>query len=340
MKQKINVLSLFDGISVARQALKELKISINKYYASEIDKYCLQISKNNFSDIIQLGNIKKIHQAGGYLISTEKCISEEYSHKLDLIIGGSPCQDLSIAKKNRKGLEGERSSLFYEYVRMLKCCNPKYFILENVASMARSQRDIITKMLYGIEPIEINAALVSAQQRKRFFWVGKLVGNTYEKVEITQPKDKYIFLKDILESGKVDRDKSLYIDANYFKGGSLKNYLDKKRRQVVFKQSESRLMVTESPIRIGQFNKGGQADRVYSIKGKSISLSANGGGRGAKTGLYAVKDFVRKLTPIECERLQSLPDNYTSGVSDTQRYKSLGNAFNCSVIKHILKYLL
>lgn len=332
----MNVLSLFDGIGGCRQALKELNIDC-KYYASEIDIYAIQVAKANHSDIEHIGDVREV---------------KEYSN-IDLLIGGSPCQDLSIAKKDRKGLEGKRSGLFYEYLRILNETKPKYFILENVASMSKASKDIITKELFNIEPIMINSALVTAQQRKRLYWVGKLVNGKYEQVKIKQPKDKEIYLKDIIEDGAVDRLKSYCLDANYFKGGNLKSYFEKSRRQLVFNKSEI------------------------------IATQANGGGRGAKTGLYAIaqkgrnivdgkrKDIkgskteqrfetsysekantlstvqkdsllldnhiIRKLTPTECCRLQGFPDNYVSMVSNTQAYKALGNSFTVPVIKHLLK---
>jgi DNA (cytosine-5)-methyltransferase 3A len=233
------------------------------------------------------------------------------------MVWGSPCQDLSIAKKDRKGLDGKRSGLFWEAVRIWKEVKPKYWLMENVASMSKEAKDIISKEL-GVEPIMINSALVSAQQRKRLYW---------SNIPVTQPQDLNIYLKDIIESGDVDKLKSYCIDASYYKGTNLKTYLEKAKRQVVF----------ERPNRIGEFNSGGQGDRVYSIDGKSVSLSANGGGRGAKTGLYYTDSVIRKLTPIECERLQTFPDDYTSGISNTQRYKCLGNSFTVKVIEHILK---
>lgn len=312
----MKILSLFDGISIAQQALKENGVDVEKYYASEIDKYAISLTQKNFPDTIQLGSVIDIK-------------GDDFTD-IDLIIGGSPCQDLSIAKKNREGLCGERSGLFWEYVRIRDEVKPKYFILENVNSMSKDAKATITEAL-GVEPVMINAALVSAQNRKRLFWVGKLVGDKYEQVEISQPEDRGILLKDILESEVdekyyVDRDKSHYIDTNYYKGGSWEDYKKRGRRQMV---------------RVGSLNSGGQGDRIYSPNGKSVNLSANGGGRGAKTGLYAVGNkIIRKLTPIECERLQSLPDNYTEGVSNTQRYKALGNGFNCEVIKHIINNLI
>jgi len=169
----------------------------------------------------------------------------------------------------------------------------------------------------------IDSALVSAQQRKRLYWTN-IPG-------IEQPEDKHIYLQDILESRYTDRLKSYCIDASYFRGTNLKLYLEKKRRQIVF----------EKPFKVGQFNSGGQGDRVYAIEGKSVTLSANGGGRGAKTGLYYInlpngQYIIRKLTPIECERLQTLPDNYTEGISNSQRYKCIGNGWTVDVIVHII----
>ena len=310
-----------------------------------------------------------------------------FKENIDILIGGSPCQDLSIAKKDRKGLDGEHSGLFYEYVRILKEVKPKYFILENVASMPKEAKEIITKEL-GVEPIMINAALVSAQNRKRLFWVGKLDEfGTYQKVEISQPEDKGILLKDILEENVDEKyflnDKNIkHLQREFGSKGKIVNMDDK---SPTITDSAGMGGGNQTCVRIGQLNSGGQGDRIYSIDGKSTSLSALGGGGGAKTGLYAVsqrgrhivngksrdilgakteqrieigqtdkahcitsvqKDsmimqntIIRKLTPIECERLQSLPDNYTGGISNTQRYKCLGNAFNVDVVSHILSFI-
>ena len=316
----MKVLSLFDGISGCRQALKELNIDC-EYYASEIDKYAIQVAKANHPDIIHIGDVKGITKGDEMFF---------YFNNFDLLIGGSPCQDLSIAKKDRKGLQGDRSSLFYEYVRILNEVKPKYFILENVASMSKESKNIITKELFDIEPIMINSALLTAQNRKRLYWVGKLIGGEYKQVKIEQPKDQGIYLKDIIEEGVVDRDKSYCIDANYHKGGNLKSYFEKGRRQLVF----------DKPIKIGHFNKGGQGDRVYSVNEKSVCLSANGGGRGAKTGLYDIDKTVRKLTVNECCRLQGFPDGYCDSVSKTQSYKGLGNSFTVPVIKHLIQSMI
>jgi len=350
---RIKVLSLFDGISVAQQALKNLRIK-NTYYASEIDDFARAVTQSNFPGTTQFGDIKTLYT------------KQSVIRNVDLLIGGSPCQDLSIAKQNRKGLEGSRSNLFYDYLRIRDELQPKFFVLENVASMHKSQQEIITKSL-GVEPVLINAALLSAQTRKRLFWVGQWdpTIRKYRKVEISQPKDRKIMLQDILLDGSTDDLKSLCITATY-SSKNAQDYLQKRMGQMV---------------RVGSIGKGGQGDRIYSTQGKSVALSANGGGRGAKTGLYAVpvamrnrgegkkpeynktgkanamtsvqtdsmvqvKNEIRKLHPVECLRLQSLPDTYfdkalVNGkpISNNQRYKMCGNAFNCEVVKHILKTL-
>ena len=167
----MNVLSLFDGISCAYEALNRSQIKINSYYASEIDKHAIIVSRANHPDIIQLGDVQEIK---GNMLP-----------KIDLLIGGSPCQDLSIAKKDRKGLEGNRSGLFWEYVRLLTETKPTYFILENVASMPKKDKDIITEAI-GVEPVLFNASLVSAQCRKRLFW-------TNIKFELPEDKQDFDF---------------------------------------------------------------------------------------------------------------------------------------------------
>jgi DNA (cytosine-5)-methyltransferase 3A len=278
----MRVLSLFDGISCLRVALGD---RVSEYSASEIDPRAIKISTKNYPDIKRLGDVKSI--------KTENYIG------IDLLCGGSPCQDLSIANKDRKGLDGDRSGLFWTYLKILRETKPKWFILENVASMPQKDRDIITKEM-GVQPVMIDAALVSAQSRKRLFWTNIPVSGL--------PTDQKIVLADILEPD---------IPAEY---------------TTLTKIKSSRL--------IGYINKRHQGNRVYPINGKSICLSANGGGLAGKTGLYQISEGnIRRLSPLECERLQSLPDNYTAGVSNTARYKGLGNAFNVEVIRFILSFL-
>lgn len=375
----MKVLSLFDGMSVAQQALKDSGIPVEVYYASEIDPYAISVTQSNFPITKQIGDVKNV----------SKCILDE-NDTIDLLVGGSPCQDLSIANKNRQGLSGDRSGLFWEYLRIRNEIKPKYFILENVASMSKEAKDTISYAL-GVEPIMINAALVSAQNRKRLFWVGQLQKDGYYKqVEICQPKDMGILLKDILEN---DVDEKYYIKMNEKYG--LKGFcdLDEKSKSMTATMYKGYGNDGVTTVRVGTVNKGSQGDRVYSENGKSITLRASTGGFGGNTGLYAVaqrgrnivngvrkdvlgakteqrievgkgdkahaitsvqkdsmvmnESVIRKLTPTECLRLQSMPDDYFDRaeykgkpISNTQRYKMCGNAFNCAVIAHIIKSLV
>ena len=394
-----------------------------EYHASEIDPYAIKVSHANYPDIKRLGDVRKV----------------EMIEEVDLLCGGSPCQDLSVAKNGRKGLEGDKSSLFYEYLRILHLLKPKWFILENVNSMPKKDRDIITKEM-GVEPIMIDASLVSAQSRKRLFWTNIPV--------VGLPTDRKIVLKNILQlDADIDEKmflkceikprekkqlkdvegKSMCLSATCYKGsqnngttlvksgivyvGAVEGNIRKgmegqehlSRSQFegnrVYSDEGKAKTVTANGggkggnsglYKVGHIgNSDGQGSRVYSTDGKSVTLSANGGGGGAKTGLYQVKsgrdigrrlnadghradddktipiqrrietredeksgtltsvskdtlvvaDRIRKLTPIECERLQSLPDDYTKIVSNSQRYKCLGNAFNVEVIKFILSFI-
>ena len=342
----MNVLSLFDGMSCGQIVLERAGISVKKYFASEIDKWAIRITQKNYPDTIQLGDV--INWQNWNL------------PKLDLLLGGSPCQGFSIAGK-RLNWDDPRSLLFFRYVDCLRWYKPKRFVFENVARMKKEVQDAISYEL-GVEPVRINSNLVSAQNRDRLYWTN--IPN------ITQPKDKKIYLQDILEYGHVDKMKSYCIDANYFKGGNLKRCFERASRQLVF----------DKPVRIAHFGKGNQGQRVYSLKGKSVTLSGEGGGWGAKIGLYPftyskkrgfgkflgkahslqasdyksgsklnrnqdqtsivdIENLVyRKLTPVECERLQTVPDNYTEEVSNSQRYKMLGNGWTVDVVAHILSF--
>ncbi len=329
----MKVLSLFDGISGCRQALKELNIDC-QYYASEIDKYAIQVAKANHPDIVHIGDVKNLFKYHHFNDGRYNQFYNIGRGNFDLLIGGSPCQDLSIAKKDRKGLQGDRSSLFYEYVRILNEVKPKYFILENVASMSKESKEIITKELFNIEPIMINSALLTAQNRKRLYWVGKLINGEYKQVKIEQPKDQEIYLKDIIEE-KVDKSEIIATQLGNSKNWG--NAINKTVKAFTLRASQPNGVIINKPIRVGHFNTGGQGDRVYSVNGKSVCLSANGGGRGAKTGLYDIDKTVRKLTVNECCRLQGFPDGYCDSVSKTQGYKGLGNSFTVPIIKHLIQ---
>ena len=307
MKPK-TVLSTFDGMSCVRIALEQLGIPIKQYFASEIDKYPIQITQKNYPDTIQLGDVTKVFAKD--------------LPPIDILVGGSPCQGFSFAG-DQLAFDDPRSALFFEFVRLIKECKPKYFLLENVR-MKKEFLDVITEQL-GVEPIFINSSLVSAQNRQRYYWTN--IPN------VQQPEDRGIVLKDILEDSDwfTDRDKSHCLDANYFKGGNLKSYFEKHRRQLVFNK----------PIQVGTADIKGFdiIKRVYSPEGKSPTLTTMQGGHRQPT-VAEDETRWRKLTPLECERLQTVPDNYTEGVSNTQRYKMLGNGMTVEVIKHIFRSIL
>lgn len=205
----MKILSLFDGMSCGMVAMKNIGINVERYVAYEIDKYAVQTSLHNFPEIEQKGDVFTADFT-------------EYKG-FDYLIGGSPCTYWSIAQtKNRETVaSGMGWELFSQYVRALKEAEPKYFLYENNKSMSAAIRASITET-FGFEPILINSALVSAQNRQRLYWCGiRQADGTYKKADIQQPTDRGILLKDILETGVSWRDKSHTIDATYYKGGTL-----------------------------------------------------------------------------------------------------------------------
>lgn len=318
----MNVLSLFDGISAGQVALERAGIKVDKYYASEIDEYAIKVTQKNYPDTIQIGDVTKVSYENG-ILKYENAMQD--IGRIDLLIGGSPCQGFSFAGK-QLNFEDERSKLFFEYVRLLNEVKPKYFLLENV-KMKKEYQDVITKYL-GVEPIEINSALVSAQTRKRLYWTN--IPN------IKQPEDKGIVLEDIVEEDAlVDRDKAHAILSSIGRT-THREYFLKNQGQIVY------LAIMLSNI-YGGFKEA--KPRVH--LGKSVTIrTATGGGHipsliinGIEKGfsLEEFKKFIRKVTPLECERLQTFSDNFTEGISNTQRYKCLGNSFTVDVIAHIFK---
>jgi DNA (cytosine-5)-methyltransferase 3A len=348
----MKILSLFDGISCARVALERAGIPVEAYYASEVDKYAMQISAKNWPDIVQVGSVVGLD-------------ATQFTD-IGLLIGGSPCQDLSIAKAGRKGLAGERSGLFWEFVRLRDEVKPKWWILENVASMPKEARAVITEAL-GVEPIMIDAALVSAQRRKRLFWTN-IPG-------VTLPEDRGILLKDILENGENERDKSYCVPSTYYKENVKSLEQRKKDGLVVYQYRRTYWRETKGgkvPTLTANMGTGGnnvpyvlQDDGTLKVReatkkgfavakdGDAVDLSfptsetrrgrVGNKAKNLMTSGTAIHAFtqgeLRKLTPLECERLQSLPDGYTEGASNTQRYKALGNGFNVDVIAHILSFI-
>lgn len=331
----MNVLSLFDGISCGRLALERAGLSIDRYYASEIDKNAIKVTMERFPDTIQLGDVTKIDFT-------------QFIGKIDLILAGSPCQNLSPAG-NGKGLEGDQSKLFFKFVEALNIIKPKYFLLENV-KMKKEWQDIMSSYV-GVEPIEINSALVSAQRRKRLYWTN--IPN------IILPEDKGILLKDIIHENIDNMPRE-----------ELEPYIINLSKAITILENESK------NGKIGYIGIDSQGTRIYNIHGKSVTLMGNSGGLGGNTGLYLfgcitpdrlnkrqngqrfndgekfytltaidqhgilTDGYIRKLTPVECERLQTVPEGYTDvGISNTARYKALGNGWTVDVIAHILSFI-
>jgi DNA (cytosine-5)-methyltransferase 3A len=356
----MNVLSLFDGMSCGQQALERAGILITNYYASEIDKYAITVTMANYPNTIQLGSVVGVD---GYKLP-----------KIDLLIGGSPCQSFSFAGK-RKGMstkceteiltldhylelksegyefEGQ-SYLFWEFMRLLNECKPKYFLLENV-EMGEKWEKVLSKAI-GVNGIHINSALVSAQNRKRIYWtnIGMQPGGLFGDLEsiIQQPKDKSILLKDILESE---------VDEKYYLSDKFYNWLDKHSKKTgnKFKQTEGNrkagclsvsalksvnlsadFIIQNSDIIPMDFRYDEGFRPRENGKSPTLCLGSENGLSG--NALAMVNSRIRRLTPIECERLQTVKDGYTNHVSDSQRYKMLGNGWTISVIEWIFSYIV
>lgn len=291
--RKLRVFSTFDGISGGQIALERAGIPVEIYYASEINKDAIAVTQHNYPNTIQLGDITKLD-------------GKPYKGKIDLFIGGSSCQSLSIAQANRKEFKGE-SGLFYEYVRLLKEIEPKYFLLENVYSMSDEAREEITRHM-GVQPIMINSQLVSSQNRRRYYWTN--IPN------VTQPENMGIKLQDILESGYADREKGLCIARRYagFVGSQsylCRRYFGKSFGQAVFTSKEDR-----DTIRLKwQENPYFEDDELP-------------------------HKMIRPMSCLECERLQTLPPGYTACISSNiARKEAIGNGWTINVIAHIFKNL-
>lgn len=355
----MKVLSLFDGMACGMLAMQKAGIEVDRYVAYEIDKYAVQTSTHNFPMIEHKGDVF----AADFT---------EYKG-IDFLVGGSPCTYWSIAQKNNRETvaSGMGWELFSQYVRALREAQPMYFIYENNKSMANAIRESITET-FGFEPICINSALVSAQNRNRLYWVGKRnPDGTYSKVNVEQPEDRGILLKDVLDSATNGQAVGIGYRGRMEEGKWIKRYEsngEPKANALTTCQYDS--MVAE-PVRVGTWpnnaknqSHDSQQYRIYSTDGKSVTLCGNGGGMGAKTGLYAiptengyeVKDgfitingkqypiklvdgfyIIRKLTVTECKRLQTVPEWYEFPVSDTQAYKMLGNGWTVDVIAHLIK---
>ena len=352
----MNVLSLFDGMSCGQIALKELNIFIDTYYASEIDRFAIAQTQLNFPNTIQIGDVRKLNVLD--------------LQPIDLLIGGSPCTQLSFAG-TRKGLctkenieilsldqyielkeqgfefEGQ-SYLFWEYMRILteiREYNPNIlFLLENV-EMGKKWESVFNKAI-GTQGIHINSSLVSTQSRKRIYWTNINDGN------IPQPKDKGLLLRDILED---EVDKHFFLPEKALKGivlhkekkngfgADIRNHSDKSQTIRVGGKGVYDLVSVPSRkvIQLNKTNEFGkqprQQNRIYDPQGISPAVLAN---MSCKSHAILDNFCIRRLTPIECARLQTIPEWYEWQCSDTQKYKMLGNGWTVEVIKHIFGYMI
>lgn len=397
----ITVLSLFDGMSCGQLALQKLGIKVKQYYAAEIDKHAIQVTQHNFPNTIQLGDVTKVF--GKDL------------PKIDLLIGGSPCQGFSFAGK-QLAFDDPRSKLFFEFVRLKNECNPTYFMLENVKM--KKEFEIIISKYMGVAPIEINSALLSAQNRVRLYWTN-IANEPYGlfgdmQCMIPQPIDKGILLRDILQSNvadkyyltdkaidrlnkaqligikaKVDPEKSgtitiknqsgqLAIDNSTTlivasrgrnpenpksreSGLETEQHLEPRfdgKTNCITSVQKDNLVMQLNPSTESSGVQPYQQNRIYDIDGISPALMAQmscgthaimekspclhgfeHGTNGQLNKQLAKGGLIRRLTEVECERLQTVPDNYTSIVSSTQRYRMLGNGWTVDVIAHIFSFM-
>jgi site-specific DNA-cytosine methylase len=269
----LNVLSLFDGMSCGQLALQRSEIHVKNYYASEVDKHAISVALRNFPDTIQLGDVRRVNG--------------EVLPKVDLLIGGSPCQGFSFAGK-MTNFDDPRSQLFFEYVRLLEEISPKYFLLENVI-MAKKSSDVISNSL-GVGPVEINSNLFSAQNRRRLYWTNIPIPRLPASCDAT-----------------VSTIKEPIVDQRY--------YLSDRALRTLSRYHNGKKPTGKSPTITGEL--------------------AHGWGYNISPAMVAEIGEQRRATPVECERLQTLPDNYTAGESDTQRYKMIANGWTVEVISHI-----
>lgn len=328
------VLSLFDGMSCGQIALRELGVKVDAYYASEVDKFAIKQTQLNFPDTVQLGDVRSVD-------------ARKLGH-VDLLIGGSPCQSFSFAGKRngmstkqneniytlgrylelkQAGFEFEgQSYLFWEYIRVLhelRETNPNVlFLLENV-EMGKKWESVLSEAI-GLCGVHINSALVSAQNRKRIYWTNiRTTSNLFgaEQTDIPQPADRGLFISDILDDDADEKSSTLTTSS-----GDNNNLIC---GRVVKQLNPSTESGGKQPY---------QQNRIYSTDGISPALCASHSGYAPKIAI-SPGDILRRLTPAECARLQTIPNWYKWECSSSQQYKMLGNGWTVEVIKHILSFL-
>ena len=288
LNKKLKVLSLFDGISCGMVALERANIPVERYVAYEIDENAIKCSEFNYPQIEHKGSV----------------VDADFSQYegFDLLIGGSPCQDL-CNMGNKQGLEGEKSKLFYEYLRALKEVKPKYFLLENNASMTDKNKNIISELM-GCDPVMIDSANFSAQTRKRYYWTN---------ITISDIPDKNIYLKDIIDMSDDNRE----------------NVSEQVQKYVFSGQYDGRKINKTVKNSIRELNQKSRTIgcHAYDIA-SNTGITINGGG-----GLYI------KPTQAEFEALQTLPKGFTSCLPIKKAVFAIGNGWTVDVIAHIFNGL-
>lgn len=337
----MNVVSLFNGMNTGRQALENVGIKVNKYYSSEIKPYAIELTQHHFPDTIQVGDVTKWKE---WDIDWKS---------IDLVLSGSPCQDLSAAGK-RAGINGKKSSLFFVFVDILnhiKSLNPNVlFLQENVGSASKLDVGIMSRAL-EVYPVRINSKLVTAQLRDRYYWSNirtKQDGMFGDLVtDIPQPKDRGIMFKDVLTSGIVEVDKHTCLNTKSGGSGSqtyLKHrnettgmitliYEENNELRVKTNTKQGYDVVTENDcIDLSFPTSTTRRGRV--TKGKSPCLMES------NNNLYGYKDgIVRTVNQVEMERLQGFPDGYTSILSKAKAGSLLGDGWTLPIIEHIFKFI-
>jgi DNA-cytosine methyltransferase len=340
----MNVVSLFNGMNTGRQALENVGIKVNKYYSSEIKPYAIELTQYHFPDTIQVGDVTKWRE---WNIDWQS---------IDLILSGSPCQDLSAAGK-RAGINGKKSSLFFTFVEILnhvKKLNPKVlFLQENVGSASKLDVGIMSREL-GVYPVRINSKLVTAQLRDRYYWSNiKTKETMFDLVtDIPQPEDQKIMFKDIITDGFVDRDKSLCLIERYIGAipkndkaiqKFLKNRVEFGSYSVVYIDGDDLKVKTNTVKGFDVVTENDCLDLSFPTsttrrgrvtKGKSPCLMES------SNNLYSYKDgIVRAVNKIEMCRLQGFPDNYCDILTTAKAGSLLGDGWTLPVIEHIFKFI-
>lgn len=297
LSEGINVLSLFDGISCGQVALERAGIKVNNYFASEIDKHAIKVTQSNYPNTIQIGDVTKVKGAD--------------FPKIDLLIGGSPCQGFSQAGK-KLNFDDPRSKLFFEYVRILEETKPKYFLYENVVPKSKEVIDIISEYL-GVQPKPLNSNLKSCQDRKRLYWAN---------FEITTPEDDGITLKDIVGFTSDTPTKNDTIE-------EIKRWTSREFDVSISKNGRVR------PHRLDPKKSGiSEIGTLVNPNDKCTTITAS---HAPKT--YKTPFEIYELNRNECEQIQGLPIGYTKCISERQAKKAIGNGWTVQMITHIFNQM-